>query len=188
MEEPRQLKHYEILSRLGEGGMGVVYRARDTRLGRIVALKMLPEELAANEERSRRFEREARIVSTLSHPGIATLYDFDRDGETAFLTMELVEGSNLRQMLGQGPMPMPDVIECGVQVSDALAAAHRNGVTHRDLKPENIIVRGNHQPNCRRLPHRTAGADTSSALRCHNRDYLSAASAARERKWNGRRV
>jgi TolB-like protein/predicted Ser/Thr protein kinase len=138
--EPTQVKHYEILDRLGEGGMGVVYRARDTRLGRVVALKMLSDDLSGNEERSRRFEREARIVSTLSHPGIATLYDFDRDGDTAFLTMELVEGSNLRQVLGQGPMPLPDVLECALQVSDALAAAHKNGVVHRDLKPENIMV------------------------------------------------
>jgi len=138
--EPKQVKHYEILDRLGEGGMGVVYRARDTRLGRIVALKMLPADLATNEERSRRFEREARIVSTLSHPGIATLYDFDRDGETAFLTMELVQGSNLRQTLSRGPMQLTDVIECALQVSDALAAAHRGGVVHRDLKPENIMV------------------------------------------------
>jgi len=140
MEEPKTLKHYEILGRLGEGGMGVVYRARDTRLGRDVALKMLPEELARDEERSRRFEREARIVSTLSHPGIATLYDFDFEGETSYLTMELVRGSNLREVLGQGPMPLQDVLECAVQVSDALAAAHRGGIVHRDLKPENIMA------------------------------------------------
>jgi len=140
MEEPKNVKHYEILGRLGEGGMGVVYRARDTRLGRDVALKMLPEELAGNEERSRRFEREARIISTLSHPGIATLYDFDFEGETSYLTMELVRGSNLRELLVQGQMPIEDVLECAVQVSDALAAAHRNGVIHRDLKPENIMA------------------------------------------------
>lgn len=140
MEDPKTLKHYELLARLGEGGMGVVYRARDTRLGRDVALKMLPEELARDEERSRRFEREARIVSTLSHPGIATLYDFDFEGETSYLTMELVHGSNLREVLGQGPMPLQDVLECAVQVSDALAAAHRGGIVHRDLKPENIMA------------------------------------------------
>jgi TolB-like protein/Tfp pilus assembly protein PilF/predicted Ser/Thr protein kinase len=140
VEEPRNLKHYELLSRLGEGGMGVVYRARDTRLGREVALKMLPEGMAGSEERSRRFEREARIVSTLSHPGIATLYDFDSDGETRFLTMEFVRGSNLRELLGRGPMAISDLLDCAVQVSEALAAAHRSGVIHRDLKPENIMA------------------------------------------------
>jgi len=140
LDEPRKLKHYEILSRIGEGGMGVVYRARDTRLGRTVALKVLHEELAADEERSRRFEREARIVSSMSHPGIATVFDFDRDGSTAFFAMELVEGSTLRQLLKSGPMPADQVVDCGVQIAEALAAAHREGVIHRDLKPENVIA------------------------------------------------
>ena len=120
--------------------MGVVYRARDTRLGRTVALKVLHEDLASDEERSRRFEREARIVSSMSHPGIATVFDFDRDGSTAFFAMELVEGSTLRQMLKSGPMPSDQVIDCGLQIAEALAAAHREGVIHRDLKPENVIA------------------------------------------------
>jgi serine/threonine protein kinase/TolB-like protein/Tfp pilus assembly protein PilF len=140
LEEPRKLKHYEILSRIGEGGMGVVYRARDTRLGRTVALKVLHQELAGDEERSKRFEREARIVSSMSHPGIATVYDFDRDGQTAFFAMELVEGSTLRELLKRGPMPIDQAIDCAVQVSEALVAAHREGVVHRDLKPENVIA------------------------------------------------
>jgi len=120
--------------------MGVVYRARDTRLGRTVALKVLHEDLASDEERSRRFEREARIVSSMSHPGIATVFDFDRDGSTAFFAMELVEGSTLRQLLKSGPMPSDQVIDCGLQIAEALAAAHREGVIHRDLKPENVIA------------------------------------------------
>jgi serine/threonine protein kinase/TolB-like protein/Tfp pilus assembly protein PilF len=140
LDEPRKLKHYEVLSRIGEGGMGVVYRARDTRLGRTVALKVLHEDLAADEERSRRFEREARIVSSMSHPGIATVFDFDRDGSTAFFAMELVEGSTLRQLLKSGPLPAEQVIDCGVQIAEALAAAHREGVIHRDLKPENVMA------------------------------------------------
>ncbi len=140
MEQPKQLKHYEILSRLGEGGMGVVYRARDVRLGRVVALKVLPRELAVDEERRRRFEREARIASSISHPGIATLYDVDRDDDVAFLTMELVEGSTLRKLLEQGSLPLGRLLDCAVQVAEALAAAHREGVTHRDLKPENVMA------------------------------------------------
>ncbi len=140
LEELARLKHYELIERLGEGGMGVVYRARDERLGRTVALKILPKELAADEDRSRRFEREARIASSLSHPGIATLYDIDRDGDTTFLTMELVEGRTLRRLLEDGPLPIERVIECGAQVADALADAHRKGVVHRDLKPENVMA------------------------------------------------
>jgi len=120
--------------------MGIVYRARDTRLGRTVALKTLHPELAKDVERTRRFEREARIVSSISHPGIATLYDFDRDGDVAFLTMEFVEGPTLRECLSRGPMPIPQILDCAVQVADALTAAHREGVIHRDLKPENVIA------------------------------------------------
>ncbi len=139
-EQPRRLKHYEILAPLGEGGMGVVYRARDTRLGRDVALKLLPDKLATDEERSLRFQREARIVSGLSHPGIAHLYDFDRDGDVAFLAMELVEGPTLRERLAEGPLSIDLVLACATQVAEALAAAHRSGVVHRDLKPENIMA------------------------------------------------
>jgi len=128
LDEPTQVKHYEILSRLGEGGMGVVYRARDTRLGRNVALKMLHAELSQDQGRSRRFEREARIVSSMSHPGIATLYDFDRDGDTTFLTMELIEGPTMRERLRRGPLPVDDVLDCAVQVGEALSAAHHEGV------------------------------------------------------------
>ena len=139
MVEPRTLKHYEILSRLGEGGMGVVYRARDTRLGRIVALKVLSADLSRDKEHGLRFEREARIVSSLSHPGIATLYDFDHDGDATFLIMEYVEGSTLRQLLEDGPLPVDDLLDCAVQVAEALSAAHQQGVVHRDLKPANIM-------------------------------------------------
>jgi len=140
--DPTQVKHYEILSRLGEGGMGVVYRARDTRLGRTVALKMLSGEFGLDPERSQRFEREARIVSSMSHPGIATLFDFDTAEGSAFLTMELVEGPTLRGVLEQGPMATDKLLECGAQVAAAIAAAHEHGVVHRDIKPENVMVTG----------------------------------------------
>jgi serine/threonine protein kinase/Flp pilus assembly protein TadD len=134
------LKHYRILSRLGDGGMGVVYRAEDTRLGRTVALKVLQDDLALDEERAARLEREARAASAISHPGIATLFDFDREGGTAFLTMEFVEGETLRQILSRGRLPSDRLLDCLTQVADALAAAHREGVTHRDLKPENVMA------------------------------------------------
>ncbi|NIL99771.1 MAG: protein kinase [Acidobacteria bacterium] len=142
MSDPTRVKHYEILSRLGEGGMGVVYRARDTRLGRTVALKMLSGEFGLDPERSQRFEREARIVSSMSHPGIATLFDFDTSEGSAFLTMELVEGPTLREVLEQGPMPIDKLLDCGAQVASAIAAAHEHGVVHRDIKPENVMVTG----------------------------------------------
>ena len=142
MNDPARVKHYEILSRLGQGGMGVVYRAKDTRLGRTVALKMLSGEFGLDAERSQRFEREARIVSSMSHPGIATLFDFDTEGGSAFLTMELIEGPTLREVLERGPMPIGELLDCGVQVAGAIAAAHEHGVVHRDLKPENIMVTG----------------------------------------------
>ena len=119
--------------------MGVVYRARDTRLGRVVALKVLPEELSRDKERKQRFQREARIASSISHPGIATLYDFDQDGAVSFLTMEYVEGPTLRQLVKEGPLPVDQVLDCGVQVAEALAAAHEKGIVHRDLKPENVM-------------------------------------------------
>ena len=122
--------------------MGVVYRARDTRLGRTVALKMLPAKFGANVERSQRFEREARIVSSISHPGIATLFDFDVEDGSAFLTMELVDGPTLRDVLQEGPMPLDQLLDCGAQVAAAIAAAHEHGVVHRDLKPENVMVTG----------------------------------------------
>jgi TolB-like protein len=135
-----RIKHYELLSQLGEGGMGVVYRARDTRLGRVVALKMLHQELAGDEERTRRFEREARIISTMSHPGIATLYEFDRDADVTFLAMELVDGPTLREQLGGEALPLDQALDCALQIAEALAAAHKEGVIHRDLKPENIMI------------------------------------------------
>ena len=140
VEAGYQLKHYRILSRLGEGGMGVVYRAEDTRLGRTVALKVLPESLADNEDNVRRFEREARAASAVTHPGVATLYDFDRADDITFLTMEYVEGKTLKQVLENGPLPVETLLDCLSQVAEGLAAAHRKGIVHRDLKPENVMA------------------------------------------------
>jgi len=135
-----KLGPYEILSPLGAGGMGEVYRARDTRLGRDVAIKVLPEHLSANPEVRARFEREAKTVSSLNHPNICTLFDVGREGDTDFLVMELIEGETLATRLAKGPLPVADTLRIGSQISDALDRAHRAGVVHRDLKPGNIML------------------------------------------------
>ena len=135
-----KLGPYEILSPLGAGGMGEVYRARDTRLGRDVAIKVLPQHLSSNSEVRARFEREAKTVSSLNHPGICTLFDVGRDGDTDYLVMELIEGETLAHRLEKGAMPAADVLRIGAQIADALERAHRAGVVHRDLKPGNIML------------------------------------------------
>jgi eukaryotic-like serine/threonine-protein kinase len=140
VEPGSTLKHYRIVSLLGKGGMGVVYRAVDTRLGRTVALKVLPGLSLDDDERLHRFEREARTASAINHPGVATLYDFDREGDTAFLTMEFVEGKTLRELLDDGPLPLPQLLDCTARVAEGMAAAHAKGVIHRDLKPENVMA------------------------------------------------
>ncbi|HKF45268.1 MAG TPA: protein kinase [Thermoanaerobaculia bacterium] len=135
-----RLGPYEILSPLGAGGMGEVYRARDTRLDRTVALKVLPVEVAADAERLRRFEKEARSASSLNHPAIVTIYEIGREGSTSFIAMELVAGKTLRELLFAGPLPVRRLLTVGAQVADGLAKAHAAGIVHRDLKPENVMV------------------------------------------------
>src|SRR5512135_1368454 len=135
-----RLGPYEIASPLGAGGMGEVYRAKDTRLGRDVAVKVLPQHLSANPEIRARFEREARTVSTLNHPHICTLHDVGREGDTDFLVMELIEGETLAVRLAKGALPAAEVLRVGAQIADALDRAHRAGVMHRDLKPGNVML------------------------------------------------
>ena len=135
-----KLGPYEIVSPLGAGGMGEVYRARDTRLGREVALKVLPESLAEDRDRLSRFEREARAASALNHPNIVTIHDVGREGETAYLAMELVDGRTLREISASGPMPLRRILAVAAQIADGLAKAHAAGIVHRDLKPENVMV------------------------------------------------
>ena len=131
------ISHYRILDQLGRGGMGVVYRAEDTRLGRQVALKFLPKEVVDDPAAKKRFEREARAVSSLNHPHICTLYDIGPD----FLVMELLEGAPLSRLLaGKTPLPEAELAEIAIQVADALAAAHAKGIIHRDIKPDNIFI------------------------------------------------
>jgi eukaryotic-like serine/threonine-protein kinase len=130
---------YEIVSPIGAGGMGEVYRGRDTRLGRDVAIKILPAGFA-NEELRARFEREARTISSLNHPNICTLFDVGRHQESQYLVMELIEGDTLADRLQKGPLSLEQVLRCGAQIADALSCAHRQGIVHRDLKPGNIML------------------------------------------------
>jgi eukaryotic-like serine/threonine-protein kinase len=136
-----RLGPYEILAKLGEGGMGMVYRARDTRLGRDVALKFLPPEFAQDPDRRARFEREARLLASLNHPHIATLFGVDEADGRHILAMELVEGADLAQRLEHGPIPVEEAIAIALQIAEALEAAHEKGIVHRDLKPANVKVR-----------------------------------------------
>jgi len=131
---------YEILAPIGAGGMGEVYRARDTRLGREVALKVLPASLVNDPERQARFTQEARAASALNHPNIVTVYDIGRENGVPFIVSELIHGESLRPIISQGPTPVRRLADIGSQIADGLAAAHAAGITHRDLKPENIMV------------------------------------------------
>src|SRR6266568_531253 len=131
---------YEIVSALGAGGMGEVYRARDTKLGRSVAIKILPDTLVADPERIARFEREAKMLAALNHPHIAALYGMEESGGRHFLVMELVEGETLAERLQRGAMPIEEALKIVHQIVEALEAAHEKGIVHRDLKPANVKV------------------------------------------------
>ena len=135
-----KLGPYEIVAPLGAGGMGEVYRARDTRLGRDVAVKILPQHLSEKPDARQRFEREARAISSLNHPHICTLYDVGHQDGTDFLVMELLEGETLAKRLERGPLPTAELLRIGIEVCDALEKAHRQGILHRDLKPSNIML------------------------------------------------
>ncbi|HEY2018426.1 MAG TPA: serine/threonine-protein kinase, partial [Bryobacteraceae bacterium] len=135
-----RLGPYEIQVPLGAGGMGEVYRARDSRLNRDVALKILPPSLAHDAERLRRFEQESRAVAALNHPSILAIFDVGQSDGTPYLVTELLEGESLRAILDRGPLPQGKVIHYGVQIADGLAVAHEKGIVHRDLKPENLFI------------------------------------------------
>ena len=135
-----KLGPYEILSAIGAGGMGEVYKARDTRLDRIVAIKVLPAHLADRAELRERFEREAKTIASLNHPHICTLYDTGHQDGIDFLVMEYLEGETLAQRLLKGPLRLEQVLQYAIEISDALDKAHRKGITHRDLKPGNVML------------------------------------------------
>src|SRR5215216_139744 len=135
------ISHYRVLSRLGAGGMGEVYLAEDTRLGRRVALKLLPAQFIKDEERLLRFEQEARAASALNHPNIITIHEIGVEDGTNFIATEFIEGETLRQRLRHERLSLSDALDVAVQVGSALAAAHQIGIVHRDVKPENIMLR-----------------------------------------------
>src|SRR5271169_5012278 len=136
----RRLGPYEILSAIGAGGMGEVYKARDTRLDRVVAIKVLPTHLADRAELRERFEREAKTIASLNHPHICTLFDTGHQDDVDFLVMEYIEGETLAQRLVKGALPIQQVLQYAIEIADALDKAHRKGITHRDLKPGNVMV------------------------------------------------
>src|SRR6266568_4172517 len=140
LQPSTRLGPYEIISSIGAGGMGEVYRARDTRLDRIVAVKVLPEHLSSNPQVRERFEREARAISSLSHPHICPLYDVGHQDGVDFLVMEYLEGETMAHRLKKGPLAPQQVLQYAIQIVDALDTAHRHGVIHRDLKPGNIML------------------------------------------------
>ena len=132
--------HYEITGSLGKGGMGEVWRARDTKLKREVAIKTLPKALAAEADRLARFEREAQLLAALNHPHIGAIYGLDEHESTQYIAMELVEGETLEEKLKAGALPVDEALRLALQIAQALEAAHDKGVVHRDLKPANVMV------------------------------------------------
>jgi serine/threonine protein kinase len=132
---------YEVVAQIGVGGMGEVYRATDTNLGRPVAIKVLPEAFAQEAERLARFEREAKTLASLNHPNVAQIYGFEKWSGVHALVMELVEGPTLADRIAEGPIPIDDALSIGKQIAEGLEAAHEQGIVHRDLKPANVKVR-----------------------------------------------
>jgi len=137
----QQLGSYEVTALLGKGGMGEVYRARDRKLDRDVAIKVLPESVARDPDSLSRFQREAQSIAALNHPNIVTIYSVEDAGGVVFFTMELVEGKPLGDVIGKGGVPLARLLQMAIPLADAVSAAHQKGITHRDLKPANVMVR-----------------------------------------------
>jgi serine/threonine protein kinase len=134
------ISHYKILSKLGEGGMGVVYKAEDSKLDRLVALKFLPAHLLGDEEIKKRFEREAKACAALSHPNVCRVYEVDQVNGKTFIAMEFIEGESLDKQIEQGPLKLDEALDIAQQIAKGLEVAHKKGIVHRDIKPQNIML------------------------------------------------
>ena len=185
LEAGRQLGPYEIVSAIGAGGMGEVYKARDTRLDRTVAIKVLPEHVASDPDLKQRFEREAKTISSLNHPHICTLYDIGTQDGIDFLVMEYLDGETLAQRLEKGALPLDQALTVAIEIADALDKAHRQGIVHRDIKPSNVMLT---ESGAKVLDFgiavRFGAADLDTVTRFHSRDERPRfSSPARCRTW-----